>query len=137
MAESKFGRTFRDKLKVWGFEFFRVESHSTSPGMPDIHWLQAGTGATGWVELKQCSTGKPPAKVSYRPNQAPWLQDYQRKGGRACTIIHMSKTNRAIFIPGNESIAAGGELRRALGALTFDLGTEEGWRGLAKAILRP
>lgn len=133
-AESKFSKRLRDELKPFHIRTYRIESHSTQPGGPDIHWLfEIGGAASGWIETKACP--KEPKKVSYRPQQAPWLQSYAKAGGNACTLIYCAEGDVVIFVPGNESLAAEKDLQRCLGARYISLGHDGGWRKLAKLIL--
>lgn len=135
LAESKFSKRLRDEMGKFHIESFRIESHSTQPGAPDIHWLfTLGSGTTGWIETKFCA--KEPKRVSYRPQQAPWLQSYARKGGNACTLVYCGDVDIVVYVPGNESLVAEKDLQRCLGAryISVAQGTD-GWKKLAKLIL--
>lgn len=132
MSESKYSKRMRDALGAW-FEFIRVESHATSPGIPDIHWLYLGGTTSGWIETKH--SPKTPTKVKYQPQQAPWLTDYARKGGNACTLIFVTEGDVVIFVPGRESIAAQADLSRAHGARRIKLSDPDAWKRLAKLVL--
>lgn len=132
MSESKFSKRMRNELASW-FDFHRVESHATSPGIPDIHWLFVGGGASGWAETKFVS--KEPKKVAYQPQQAPWLVSYAKKGGVCCTLIYVAESDCVIHVPGKESIVAEKDLSRCLGARRIALREEDAWKRLAKLIL--
>lgn len=131
MAESRFSKRMRDELRQFNFDFWRVESHATSPGIPDVHFLLLGTG--GWIETKQVQTE--PKKVNYRPQQAAWLQQYARRGGITCTLIHVVKTDVVLYVPGRESLTAEKSLQQCLGVRRIALREPEAWKRLAKLVL--
>lgn len=132
MSETNFSKRMRDNLQVFKFDFYRVESHSTQPGIPDVHWLFFG-GTAGWVETKFAKTM--PKKVTYRPYQAPWLTAYARHGGNACTLLHVAAGDEIVFIPGQESMLAAVDLSRCLGRRNLYLKSPDAWKRVAKLIL--
>ncbi len=69
MNEAKFNKKFREGLSQYGFKIYRVESHSTSPGIPDNHLIHNSypPSTSGWIEIKIAKTR--PTKVPYRPGQ--------------------------------------------------------------------
>jgi hypothetical protein len=131
MAESKFGKRFRSKIEDQGFSCYRVESHSTEPGMPDIHFIEQEHALTGWLELKQ--EKEFPSHIDYRPRQAAWLELYWKRGGLCATLLHVSSTDTLIVVGGNYSFAA--EKRLAwLPVRTFRLREAGVWAEVRSAL---
>lgn len=103
MSESHFSKRMRDKLFPLGVQCYRIESSRTQAGIPDIHYL-CKNGVAGWIETKQVD--QPPSRIKYEPQQALWLDNYARAGGRCCTIAHIESLDSILFIPGRFSLSA-------------------------------
>jgi hypothetical protein len=101
--ESKFNHTFRLEMTQQGFYMIRVESHSTSPGIPDNHFV-CPDGVSGWVEIKQTPTY--PRGVPFEPKQAVWHYTYAVSGGLVSTVMYVQDTHEVIWIPGRASLQA-------------------------------
>jgi len=134
MAESSFNRKLRHNLELLSFKVFRVESHATSPGIPDNHWLLSGPpyGTSGWIEVKESSAVNPKT-VEYRPQQVPWILDYCRAGGRCCTLVHIPKTEEVLYIEGRYAKAASIDLR-STPVHRLDLRDNEVWAKIGKLL---
>lgn len=144
MSESAFNKDFRKKLKEQAnILIFRVESHSTSPGIPDNHFIcgedakvagRVWAGETGWIEMKE-EVGTP-FRVDYRPAQVPWLIQYAKNGGRCFTAIHITSTRHLLLIPGRYSQLASSNLRLAA-HWVFDLDKKDVWEEIAGKLRAP
>lgn len=129
MSESKFNQRFRQCMKSCGIFTFRVESHSTCPGIPDNHWINMA-GLSGWLEMKQEKTL--PKKIEYRPNQPGWLMAYSMCGGRCGTAVHIESTDTLLLICGKDSYKASMDLGRVERVRVVELRKgKEAWREVA------
>lgn len=126
MKESQFSRGAREELNRHGIICYRIESHATSPGCPDIHYV--GTHTSGWLETKVI-TGNT-RKIPYRPKQPLWLVQYVRNGGRAWTLALLEKTRTVLLIPGSASIQATRDLR-VCRRYMVSLDAEDAWERIA------
>lgn len=89
VKESELWRWLRDELTVSykSIDLQRVESGSTSEGIPDVNYCLQGV--EGWIELKVAKlTKRPPyiITIGLRPAQAFWLARRRRAGGRAWVL---------------------------------------------------
>ena len=95
MKEADLWRWFRDELTSTyaGIDIQRVESGSTSEGIPDVNYCLRGV--EGWLELKVGTiTKRDPHLVTLglRPAQAFWLARRARAGGRASILAAIPPT---------------------------------------------
>jgi hypothetical protein len=112
IRESRFNKLFREHLEKEGFKFDRIESHTTSPGVPDNAFLHSPTRLSGWIEVKEVEWM--PIKVAYRPRQSSWLEEHWRKGGNSMTIVHIKQEKSVVIVAGNRSFSAEKELNKLL-----------------------
>lgn len=82
MSEDKFWREI-NKQMVKRWHACRVESHASSPGIPDVSYCISITGCEGHIELKYGSHNSMP---NIRHSQIKWLWDRSQAGGR-CFIL--------------------------------------------------
>ena len=83
LKEQKFWRNeLRDGFKAWG-HVCRVESHQTSPGIPDVDF-QPDFGPHWWIELKVV-TGNAP--IRFKPRQWPWIRRRWAAGGNCMVLV--------------------------------------------------
>jgi hypothetical protein len=132
VKESSFNATFRSHLEsIAGIKVYRVESHTTCPGIPDDHYIVKGKGITGWMEIKEEETL--PNRIDFRPAQVPWHIEYTMHGGRSFVVLFVSRTRKVYLIPGRQARNVSKELRLAA-AWEFDFDSPAIWRELG-AIL--
>lgn len=102
MSESDFSKKLRKGLTRHGVRCFRVESHSTCPGMPDIYGVCRG-GFTFWIETKENAKAD---RIRYEPQQALWLENHWESHCFCCTILNHTTGHEIIIILGYNSRAA-------------------------------
>jgi hypothetical protein len=100
------------KLQMPGISMSWVESHSTSPGIPDISYCCYGV--EGWIELK-CGPG-----IEVRPSQVLWMEERIKAGGSPLFLVQWEDT--FYIVPGHRAAA-----------LRSDP-SEEGIRGLSSTV---
>lgn len=134
MAESAFNKKFRAEMAARGMKIYRVESHSTSPGMPDNHYIIEPRGRSGWMEIKEAKPNELlPNCILYQPKQVPWHIEYTQKGGAVFTLLHVPRMKEVILIEGRYALSASIRLQ-GTPAQVFSLDHPEVWEELLKAI---
>ncbi len=133
MSESAFSKRLRRGLADVGVTCYRIESHATNPGLPDIHYICGQRGISGWIETK-CEPTLP-SHIQYRPQQALWLDNYTKLGGRCCTMMLVEQQDAVLVIPGKLSLAAGKQLPMPWAKSTLvDLASPVAWASLKIAL---
>ena len=82
LRESKLWDDLRDACKGTGIHFSRVESHATSPGIPDLSYCTMGH--EGFMELKSWD---PKKGFCLRRSQVAWTRARDRAGGRVFLLF--------------------------------------------------
>lgn len=82
LRESRLWDTLRDECKGSGIHFSRVESHATSPGIPDLSYCV--NGVEGFIELKSWD---PKKGFRLRKSQMAWTRARDRAGGRVFLLF--------------------------------------------------
>ena len=82
LRESKLWDDLRDARRGTGIHFSRVESHATSPGIPDLSFCVAG--CEGFMELKSWD---PKKGFTLRRSQVAWTRARDRAGGRVFLLF--------------------------------------------------
>lgn len=82
LRESKLWDDLRDACKGTGIHFSRVESHATSPGIPDLSYCTMGH--EGFMELKSWD---PKKGFTLRRSQVAWTRARDRAGGRVFLLF--------------------------------------------------
>lgn len=89
-TENDFSTFLTAKLSKLGMRATRLESHSTSNGIPDM--FVDGYGFDTFIELKndkKHSINDKVIKVQWRPGQQPWMYEYflKHKHSKCCLTI--------------------------------------------------
>lgn len=87
--EAEFAEALTAKLKRFGYDVTRIESHSTGNGIPDM--FVQGHGCDYWLELK--ATDKIKNKVGWRPGQQAWMIDYHSRHYKQKNCLTLVKTD--------------------------------------------
>lgn len=100
-TENDFSTFLTTKLSKLGMRATRLESHSTSNGIPDM--FVDGYGFDTFIELKNSkaiSITDKKIKVQWRPGQQPWMYEYflKHKHSKCCLTI-VSCTDGWFVIP--------------------------------------
>lgn len=82
LRESRLWDDLRDACKGTGIHFSRVESHSTSPGIPDLSYCV--DSVEGFTELKSWD---PKKGFRLRQSQVSWTRARDRAGGRVFLLF--------------------------------------------------
>ena len=82
LRESKLWDDLRDACKGTGAHFSRVESHATSPGIPDLSYCV--NSVEGFIELKSWD---PKKGFRLRRSQVAWTRARDRAGGRVFLLF--------------------------------------------------
>lgn len=82
LRESKLWDDLRDACRGTYIHFSRVESHATSPGIPDLSFCVAG--CEGFIELKSWD---PKKGFTLRRSQVAWTRARDRAGGRVFLLF--------------------------------------------------
>lgn len=112
MSETRFNHRFRSELEKLGVLTYRIESHATSPGIPDNYYLTRFGKSSGWLEMK-CARSMPKL-IDYRPFQVPWLLSHSLSGGKCFTVLGIEDTREIVVLPGDQSQNASHNLRLAV-----------------------
>lgn len=80
-SEAKFRLDLIELIKHWGGHVSAVESHYSSPGIPDLDYCL--DGVEGHIELKFWGA-KPP---EIRPTQIAWMRDRVKAGGHPLMVM--------------------------------------------------
>ena len=136
IKESSFNKRLREHFKLMGFKIDRIESHATSPGIPDNAWVQEA-GHSGWLEIKESL--RMPKRIHFQPQQALWQVDHAKHGGNCATILHIKEEDQAVFIPGRFAIKAERDLKLLMekepeSVRLFKLKEETSWHMLCVSI---
>ncbi len=91
LRESGLWDDLRDACKGTGIHFSRVESHATSPGIPDLSFCVAG--CEGFIELKSWD---PKKGFTLRQSQVAWTRARDRAGG---TVFLLFDKQADLFNP--------------------------------------
>lgn len=130
--ESNFNKRLRKKLSDnWPVRIYRVESHATSPGMPDDHYI-CGGGRSGWIEVKQEMFW--PKRMPFRPKQPQWLVNYSKAGGDCWAFLHLSSTDTLVVVPGSWAEVADKSLAEAQGIVIELSDGDSAWRRLYRIL---
>ena len=102
MSELRFRKYVVDNIENrygYGCHISLVESHSSSPGMPDLDICIDGLEFK--LELKYSYGNKQP---ELRPTQVAWFRRRTKAGGRAWLLWHKEGKNYRVFylIPGKK-----------------------------------
>lgn len=82
LRESRLWDDLRDACKGTGIHFSRVESHATSPGIPDLNYCV--NSVEGFMELKSWD---PKKGFRLRQSQVAWTRARDRAGGRVFLLF--------------------------------------------------
>lgn len=82
LRESRLWDDLRGACKGTGIHFSRVESHSTSPGIPDLSYCV--NSVEGFMELKSWD---PKKGFRLRQSQVAWTRARDRAGGRVFLLF--------------------------------------------------
>lgn len=82
LRESRLWDDLRDACKGTGIHFSRVESHVTSPGIPDLSYCV--NSVEGFIELKSWD---PKKGFRLRRSQVAWTRARDRAGGRVFLLF--------------------------------------------------
>lgn len=82
LRESRLWDDLRDACKGTGIHFSRVESHTTSPGIPDLSYCV--NSVEGFMELKSWD---PKKGFRLRQSQMAWTRARDRAGGRVFLLF--------------------------------------------------
>lgn len=82
LRESKLWDDLRDACRGTGTHFSRVESHATSPGIPDLSYCV--NSVEGFIELKSWD---PKKGFRLRRSQVAWTRARDRAGGRVFLLF--------------------------------------------------
>lgn len=95
MNENKMWEALRyAEPALWfNFDFSRVESHSTSPGIPDVEYCV--NGRVGNIELKNLEN----PRCELRPTQIKWFRNRTRAGGNPL-LLFSNKQDEFILLRG-------------------------------------
>lgn len=89
MLETPMFKEFRNKLKTMPIVVEKIESGSTTIGLPDIHCRTAYHDL--WIESKELKRWpKNPQitlKPDWRPGQLNWINSYKKLGGKVFLMI--------------------------------------------------
>jgi penicillin-binding protein-related factor A (putative recombinase) len=129
MAESAFNKKFRTQMEVRGMKIYRVETHSSCPGMSDNHYVLGSLGRSGWIEMKETAPSEIPTKINFQPKQVPWLLDYTNHGGVAFVIIHVPRLKTVFALHGRDAQKAAQDFD-SCPAQSFSLESDTVWTNL-------
>jgi len=100
-TENEFSIFFTAKLNKYGMRTTRIESHSTSNGIPDLY--VDGHGFDCFIELKndkKLSVHDKTIKVQWRPGQQAWMYEYFLKHRRSkCCLTIIACSDGWFIIP--------------------------------------
>jgi hypothetical protein len=100
MREFEFHRMVSDEAIRIGGHRSAIESHISSPGIPDLNIFLEGVDV--WVELKASHI----SKVKMRASQKAWHVKRARHGGKSWVIV-ATKTD-ILCVPGDVAATLGG-----------------------------
>lgn len=97
-TEAAFGRAIMLKLNKAGYGTQRIESHSTTNGIPDM--FVQGYGKDFWIELKNSKHVKTlkRVQVDWRPGQQAWSHDYYLLHKKQKQTVTLMSIQEGMFI---------------------------------------
>lgn len=109
LQEDKFRRDIVREfgMKMPHFHVSYIESHQTTPGIPDLHLYSLVSGDI-WLELKVVKA--PRDIVMVRPTQKAWHRNRHKAGGKSW-FATLDTNDHILLTPGN--VAAGLPTRAA------------------------
>lgn len=69
----------KENISPGDFDLSIVESHATSPGIPDVNYCVKGV--EGWIELKQFP------KIDIKTSQVRWFRERVKAGGFPLFVV--------------------------------------------------